>query len=73
MKHGVEIIKLLEEQGIIINEQIKNTIDMLAFEIYNKGKEDGFDEGKKTGINQACREMEDKISLIKNKNNFGFV
>jgi hypothetical protein len=67
MKHGTEIIKMLEEQGIKINDQIMNTIDMLAYEIYNKGKEDGIEEGKKIGINQACREMENKIILIKSK------
>jgi hypothetical protein len=46
---------------------MKNTIDLLAYEVYNKGKDDGIKEGKEIGINQACREMEKKIGIIRSK------
>lgn len=69
MKYGTEIIKMLEELDIVTNNQVKNTIDMLAYEVYNKGKEDGIEEGKEIGIIKACREMEKKIGIIRSKSN----
>lgn len=65
MKYGIEIIKMLEECNITIDEKIKNTIELLAFDIYNKGKEKGYEEGRVAGINKACKEMEMKISTIR--------
>ena len=67
MKYGIEIIKMLEECNITIDEKIKNTIELLAFEVYNKGKDDGYQEGIIAGINKACREMEIKIGIIRSK------
>jgi len=67
MNYGIEIIEMLEGQGIIMNKQIENTINMLAREVYTKGIEEGIKEGKTIGINKACREMEMKISSIRNE------
>ena len=65
MKYGTEIIKMLEECNITMDEKIKNTIELLAFEVYNNGKENGCEEGRVVGINKACKEMEMKISTIR--------
>jgi hypothetical protein len=67
MKHGIEIIELLEKEGVTLDIQKKNTIDLLAYEVYTKGKEDGYQEGRVAGINKACREMEMKIDTIRSK------
>ena len=65
--HGKEIIEMLKEQGIQINEQEKNTINLIAYEIFTKGKEEGEKEGIKIGINRACREFEVEIGVIRRK------
>jgi hypothetical protein len=67
MIYGTEIIKLLEDEGITLDEKLKNTVELLAYEVYNKGKENGYEEGRISGINKACKEMENKIAVIRSK------
>ncbi len=65
--HGKEIVEMLKEQNVHIDKRVKNTINLIAFEIFTKGKEEGEKEGIKIGINRACREIEMKIGTIRSK------
>jgi hypothetical protein len=67
MKYGVNIIELLKEEGIEINKQLANTIQMLAYENFETVKEKGIKEGIKIGIRKACKEFEVTISTIRNE------
>jgi hypothetical protein len=64
---GNEIIELLKKQNIEINDQVENTIKLIVHEVYEDGKEEGMQEGIKIGINQACKEFEMKIGLLRSK------
>lgn len=68
VNHGSEIVELLKEQGIEIDSKLENTINLLAYEIFNKGIDIGVEEGKKIGVNKACKEFEMKIASIRSKN-----
>lgn len=63
--YGNQIIDLLQEQGFSgMNQQIKNTIQLIIHETFEKGKEFGIKEGKNIGINMACKELEAKIKSM---------
>lgn len=64
MERGENIIKLLREEGLEINTKLANTINMLAYESYEKAKEEGVEIGMKIGINRACSELRTKISTM---------
>lgn len=65
--YGKEIIELLKNQGIQLEQKLENTIDLLAFEMFEKGKEEGIKEGIRIGTNKVCNELEIKINSMKIK------
>lgn len=67
-KYGSEIVELLKEEGITIDLKIENTINVLAYDIFNKGVNKGIETGQKIGVNKVCEEFENKISILKDEN-----
>ena len=66
--HGKGIIEMLKEQNVHLDKKVENTINLIAFEIFSKGEEEGVRRGINIGINKVCKEFEFKISEIKSKN-----
>lgn len=60
---GGEIIETLKNYGVKMDNNLENTINLIAYEIFEKGKE----EGIKIGITKTCKEFEIKISTIRSK------
>ncbi len=68
MIFGNDIVNILEEEGIALNSQLKNTIQKIVFEACENAKEEGIKEGKKLGINNALSQIEYKISVMRSEN-----
>jgi hypothetical protein len=62
---GAEIIDLLECEGIQLDIKVKNTINMLAYEIFQEGRSEGVKDGVKLGIEKACNEIELSAKALK--------
>lgn len=62
--YGGEIIEMLEEQNIELSIQVKNTIDKIAFEVFQKGEKEGVKKGVKMGKLETCNRLANKIKAM---------
>lgn len=62
---GTEIIELLESEGIQLDIKVKNTINMLAYDIFQEGRTIGIKDGVKIGVEKACNEIELSAKALK--------
>jgi uncharacterized membrane-anchored protein len=68
MMFGNDIVNLLEGEGLTLNYQLKNTIQQIVYEACENAKNEGIQEGKKLGINNALSQIEYKISVMRSEN-----
>lgn len=57
MMYSREIIEMLQGENVKLNKQQINTIELLCYELYQKGKEDGVSKGKKEGKEIAYKNI----------------
>ncbi len=65
IKFSDEIIDMLEKDNMQLSQQIKNTIQLIIFETFEKGKEIGEKQGIGIGIRKACNDFEKLTSELK--------